>query len=48
MPRSLDELQSLAKQVRREIVQMIGAAKSGTPAARFPPSKSWLSSISIT
>ncbi|MGA3095316.1 MAG: transketolase [Bryobacteraceae bacterium] len=31
MPRSLDELQSLAKQVRREIVQMIGAAKSGHP-----------------
>ena len=29
MPRPLNELQSLAKQVRREIVQMIGAAKSG-------------------
>src|ERR1035437_7232370 len=29
MLRPLDELQSQAKQVRREIVQMIGAAKSG-------------------
>ena len=31
MPRSLDELQSIAKHMRREIVQMIGAAKSGHP-----------------
>ncbi|MBM3747735.1 MAG: transketolase, partial [Acidobacteria bacterium] len=32
MPKhSLEELQSLAKRVRREIVQMIGEAKSGHP-----------------
>ncbi len=31
MPKSLEELQSLAKRIRREIVEMIGAAKSGHP-----------------
>ena len=31
MPRSLEELQAIAKRVRREIVVMIGAAKSGHP-----------------
>ena len=31
MPKSIDELQSIAKQIRREIVVMIGAAKSGHP-----------------
>ncbi|MBZ5580932.1 MAG: transketolase [Acidobacteriia bacterium] len=31
MPKSLDELQSIAKQVRREIIEMTGAAKSGHP-----------------
>lgn len=31
MGKSLEELQAIAKRVRREIVQMIGAAKSGHP-----------------
>jgi transketolase len=31
MPKSLAELQDIAKRVRREIIQMIGAAKSGHP-----------------
>jgi transketolase len=31
MPKSLEELQNIAKRVRREIVEMIGAAKSGHP-----------------
>jgi transketolase len=31
MPKSLQELQSIAKQVRREIIEMTGAAKSGHP-----------------
>ncbi len=31
MPKSLDELQSIAKRVRREIIEMTGAAKSGHP-----------------
>jgi transketolase len=31
MPKSLEELQALAKQVRREIIEMIGAAGSGHP-----------------
>ena len=31
MPKSLDELQSIARQIRREIVTMIGAAGSGHP-----------------
>ena len=31
MPKSIDELQSIAKKIRREIVVMIGAAKSGHP-----------------
>ena len=31
MPKPLAELQAIAKQVRREIVEMIGAAKSGHP-----------------
>ncbi len=31
MPRSVEELQDIAKRVRRDIVQMIGAAKSGHP-----------------
>ncbi|MGO9262598.1 MAG: transketolase [Bryobacteraceae bacterium] len=31
MPKSLSELQALAKQVRREIIEMIGAAGSGHP-----------------
>jgi transketolase len=31
MPKSIDELQSIARQIRREIVTMIGAAKSGHP-----------------
>src|SRR5437870_2648461 len=31
MSKSLEELQALAKRVRREIIEMIGAAKSGHP-----------------
>ena len=31
MPKSLEELQTLAKRVRREIIVMIGAAGSGHP-----------------
>jgi transketolase len=31
MPKSLEELQALARQVRREIIQMTGAAKTGHP-----------------
>ena len=31
MPKSVEELQAIAKRVRREIVTMIGAAKSGHP-----------------
>jgi transketolase len=31
MPKSLQELQSIAKRVRREIIEMTGAAKSGHP-----------------
>ncbi|HWB86630.1 MAG TPA: transketolase [Bryobacteraceae bacterium] len=31
MPKSLEELQAIAKRVRREIVEMIGEAKSGHP-----------------
>jgi transketolase len=31
MPKSLEELQAIAKRVRREIIEMIGAAKSGHP-----------------
>jgi len=31
MPRSLEELQSIAKRIRREIIEMIFAAKSGHP-----------------
>jgi transketolase len=31
MPKSLPELQALAKQVRREIIEMTGAAKTGHP-----------------
>src|SRR6266481_8589522 len=31
MPRSLQELETIARRVRREIIQMIGAAKSGHP-----------------
>jgi len=31
MPKSLAELQDIAKRVRREIIEMIGAAKSGHP-----------------
>ncbi len=31
MPKSLSELQALAKQVRREIIEMTGAAKTGHP-----------------
>ena len=31
MPKSLEELQARAKQIRREIVEMTGAAKSGHP-----------------
>jgi transketolase len=31
MPKSLEELQALAKQVRREIIEMIGTAGSGHP-----------------
>src|SRR5229473_2106823 len=31
MAKSLEDLQSLAKRVRREIIEMIGAAKSGHP-----------------
>jgi transketolase len=31
MPKSLDELQAIAKRIRREIVVMIGEAKSGHP-----------------
>ena len=31
MPKSLAELQQIAKRVRREIIEMIGAAKSGHP-----------------
>src|SRR5262249_61116399 len=31
MSRSLEELQAIAKRVRREIIEMTGAAKSGHP-----------------
>jgi transketolase len=31
MPKSIEELQVIARRVRREIVEMIGAAKSGHP-----------------
>ncbi|HUP03533.1 MAG TPA: transketolase [Bryobacteraceae bacterium] len=31
MPRSIQELQTIAKRMRREIIEMIGAAKSGHP-----------------
>lgn len=31
MPKSLEELQSIAKRIRREIIEMTGAAKSGHP-----------------
>jgi transketolase len=31
MPRTVEELQAIAKRIRRDIVQMIGAAKSGHP-----------------
>jgi transketolase len=31
MPESLSELQTIARRVRREVIQMIGAAKSGHP-----------------
>jgi transketolase len=31
MPKSLEELQALAKQIRREIIEMTGAAKTGHP-----------------
>ena len=31
MPKSLEELQSIARRIRRDIVEMIGAAKSGHP-----------------
>lgn len=31
MPKSLTELQTIAKRVRREVIEMIGAAKSGHP-----------------
>ena len=31
MPKSVEELQTLAKRIRREIIEMIGAAKSGHP-----------------
>ena len=31
MPKSLEQLQAIAKQIRREIIEMIGAAKSGHP-----------------
>jgi len=31
MPKSLEELQAIAKRIRREIVEMTGAAKSGHP-----------------
>jgi len=31
MPKSIEELQTIAKRVRREIITMIGAAKSGHP-----------------
>jgi transketolase len=31
MPKSLEELQAIAKRVRREIIEMTGAAKSGHP-----------------
>src|SRR5258707_998260 len=31
MAKSLEELQALAKRIRREIIEMIGAAKSGHP-----------------
>src|ERR1044071_6173918 len=31
MPKSLDELQAIAKRIRREIIEMTGAAKSGHP-----------------
>lgn len=40
MPKSLEELQVIAKRVRREIIEMIGAAGSGRPAALCQPSKS--------
>ena len=31
MPKPLSELQNIAKRIRREIIEMIGAAKSGHP-----------------
>jgi transketolase len=31
MPKSIEELQGIAKQIRREIIEMTGAAKSGHP-----------------
>jgi transketolase len=31
MPKSIEELQAIARKIRREIVVMIGAAKSGHP-----------------
>src|SRR5580704_15401572 len=31
MPKSIDELQTIARRIRREIIIMIGAAKSGHP-----------------
>ena len=31
MPKSIDELQAIARRIRREIITMIGAAKSGHP-----------------
>jgi len=31
MPKSIEELQAIARRIRREIVEMIGAAKSGHP-----------------
>src|SRR5579859_5516135 len=31
MPKSIPELQDIAKRIRRDIIEMIGAAKSGHP-----------------
>ena len=31
MPKSIEELQTIAKRIRRDIIEMIGAAKSGHP-----------------
>src|SRR5438270_11916197 len=31
VPKPLEELQAIAKRIRREIIEMIGAAKSGHP-----------------